>query len=114
MADPGMLEGLVKQRSRRMRLDGGEEPDEEEKLSLLCMICDEKYDEADKRPLVLMCGHTFCKNCLARFIQSKGYIQCMTCRRKFKDIYQNVSQIGINIEISRIVTQLKDNLPCQS
>jgi RING-type zinc-finger len=39
------------------------EDDEEAKLSLYCSICESRYDQTERRPLVLLCGHTFCKEC---------------------------------------------------
>lgn len=39
------------------------EEDEETKLSLMCTICEQRYDLVERKPLVLLCGHTFCKDC---------------------------------------------------
>ena len=29
-----------------------------------CSICSERYDENDHLPLMLECGHTYCRKCL--------------------------------------------------
>ena len=45
-----------------------------------CEICFEKYTEAgQKTPLVLPCGHSFCKGCCGQLPQK----QCGTCRAPF-------------------------------
>ena len=45
-----------------------------------CEICFEKYTEAgQKTPLVLPCGHSFCKGCCGQLPQK----QCATCRAPF-------------------------------
>ena len=33
----------------------------------MCQICTEMFDKQDHLPLLLACGHTFCKACLRMF-----------------------------------------------
>ena len=97
-----MLQLQRKQSSR------GDMTEEEEKLSLVCIICDNRYDDTGRRPMVLLCGHTFCKECVTKFFEQKGYLQCLVCRRKFQGAYNSVQEVGTNIDICRIVSQIKD------
>ena len=46
-----------------------------------CPICLERYDNKEKTPKILSCGHTFCKKCLSSLqIQSSSY-KCSICRK---------------------------------
>ena len=37
-----------------------------------CDICNAKYDYNIHRPLIVKCGHTFCKNCIYYSSKSKN------------------------------------------
>lgn len=41
-----------------------------------CGLCDYPYNLEDRVPLVLPCGHTCCKNCLAQYAERIGHVQC--------------------------------------
>lgn len=45
-----------------------------------CEICDEAFDLETRSPLVLQCGHTFCKWCLTQSVNRSGYVQCFVDR----------------------------------
>lgn len=47
--------------------------------SLTCQICCIKYNNQDKIPSILSCGHTFCAPCISGFPK-----QCPNCRKKFE------------------------------
>ena len=51
-------------------------------IELMCLFCSDIYQE----PSILPCKHTFCYDCLQRWVREKT--SCPLCRRKFK-----VSQI---------------------
>ena len=40
-----------------------------------CNICFELFDTSDKAPLILPCGHTFCKRCIKKQFR-RGKIDC--------------------------------------
>jgi hypothetical protein len=39
-------------------------------IQLECQICFEDYNNIDKKPVVLDCGHTICQNCLKSIMLS--------------------------------------------
>ena len=51
-----------------------------------CSICFEKFNLTDHMPLTLLCGHTFCVECLDSMSElNGGYItKCAQCRKEFK------------------------------
>ncbi|XP_069160624.1 uncharacterized protein [Procambarus clarkii] len=48
-----------------------------------CGVCWDTYDEAERRPRTLPCGHTFCSLCLERAI-TYGTLKCPNCCVKFR------------------------------
>ena len=50
---------------------------------LLCKICCEYYNMTDRKPLILPCGHTFCKDTISQLINKKqrGAIECPNCKQ---------------------------------
>jgi hypothetical protein len=47
-----------------------------------CSICFNDFNEHNNRPLILPCGHTFCKACIQQQ-QQKGASQCFLDRKAF-------------------------------
>ena len=47
-----------------------------------CSLCNFRYDEDERVPLLLHCGHGFCRACLARVLANStdGVISCPRCR----------------------------------
>jgi hypothetical protein len=79
--------------------------------SLCCYICTDFYTQ-DKKPLILVCGHTFCESCLTNLFDSCKEIQCSFCKiitklEKFDDMIINYSMLNI-CEI--IQEKNKDNI----
>jgi len=56
-------------------------PSDTGEITLECSICLESYNENEKCPRVLACGHTFCSACLANWTKDNE-VECPTCRRK--------------------------------
>ena len=46
---------------------------------LECPICCEQFNESDRCPRMLSCGHTFCSSCLERLLHGNT-IDCPTCK----------------------------------
>lgn len=42
---------------------------------LTCKVCMERYNEIDRKPLFLNCGHTFCAKCL-KYLYKKDSMKC--------------------------------------
>ncbi|XP_047316701.1 E3 ubiquitin-protein ligase KEG-like [Impatiens glandulifera] len=61
------------------------------KIALSCSICQTNYDESQRVPLTLQCGHSFCKLCLSRLFSStpSTAVSCPGCR--------HVSAVGNSI-----------------
>ena len=49
---------------------------------LQCKICCESYNKTDRKPLILPCGHTFCKDTISKLINKKqqNAIECPICK----------------------------------
>ncbi|CAL5428157.1 unnamed protein product [Camellia sinensis] len=52
-------------------------------MVLSCSICQANYDDEQRPPLTLQCGHSFCKECLARIFSASPStsLSCPECRR---------------------------------
>lgn len=79
--------------------------------SLCCYICTEFYTH-EKKPLILVCGHTFCESCLLALFDSCKEIQCSFCKiitklEKFDDMIVNYSMLSL---CEMIKEKNKDNL----
>ena len=64
----------------------------DKKIMLTCDICYNEYDETDKIPRILSCGHTFCTQCIKRFLEEKS--SCPTCVKVIK--HERIEDIPIN------------------
>src|SRR3990167_4350818 len=64
-----------------------------EEFDIKCTICEEHFDldESDKRPYVMNCGHTVCRECFATLPH------CPTCRSKNKASSQNSSGLTASV-----------------
>lgn len=47
-----------------------------------CPSCYELYDEGERCPRNLPCGHTYCEHCLKQILALKKKIECPICRAK--------------------------------
>ena len=71
-----------------------------------CFICVDNYT-MDKKPLILVCGHTFCEACLQNMFDNCNEIQCCFCKvitklDKFDDMIVNYAVLSLatsNVEI---------------
>lgn len=46
-----------------------------------CPICLERYDNKERAPKILSCGHTFCKKCLIALMKQSNSYKCSICRK---------------------------------
>lgn len=57
---------------------------------LTCKVCMEKYNDKEKKPLFLPCGHTFCQKCL-KFIYKRRILLCPLDKKLHKfDLFSKV------------------------
>jgi hypothetical protein len=54
------------------------------------------------KPLVLVCGHTFCEKCLEENYRSKDKIKCFECKEDHRDLYKSVADVAINFDLLKI------------
>lgn len=57
----------------------------------VCEVCLQLYDSDDQKPLVLQCGHVFCKRCVEGVLASDTQ-KCPTCR---DDLYCSVDDLTV-------------------
>ena len=50
----------------------------------ICGVCSKDYDSSDRKPLLLQCSHSFCKQCLL-LMQASGNKQCHKCMCSWAD-----------------------------
>ncbi|OIW15436.1 hypothetical protein TanjilG_28635 [Lupinus angustifolius] len=60
-----------------------------------CSVCQTRYNENEQVPLLLQCGHGFCKDCLSRMFSSSpdSTLTCPRCR--------HVSTVGNSVQALR-------------
>ncbi|OMJ65631.1 hypothetical protein SteCoe_37874 [Stentor coeruleus] len=65
-----------------------------------CSICCEDY----VRPKVLLCGHTFCENCIEKIIRNKK-LKCPECRFLHKDV--TIDSFPLNFKLKDAIKENK-------
>ena len=60
---------------------------------LECPVCMQEFDEDEKKPLVIPCGHTLCKFCVSTMVE-EGMLKCPFCRKEM-DIGE-AAQLPVN------------------
>jgi hypothetical protein len=73
-------------------------------MEISCPICYDNYNEKDKIPRILQCGHTFCQSCLMD-LRTSSILTCPTCRKYFAP---DVKQLIKNFTILDFLNQHKD------
>ncbi|MFS7931674.1 putative protein kinase TKL-Pl-1 family transcription factor C2H2 family [Helianthus anomalus] len=61
-----------------------------------CTVCQTRYNEQDRVPLLLQCGHGFCKECLSRMFSSASSDTSLSCPR-----CRHVSVVGNSVHALR-------------
>jgi hypothetical protein len=68
-----------------------------------CSICFNSFNDHSNRPLILPCGHTFCKACIQRE-QWEGASQCFVDREPFPAVSRlPTNYIVLQDEVSRTI-----------
>jgi hypothetical protein len=66
-------------------------------MEVTCPICFDHYNDKDKVPRILPCGHTFCQSCLMD-LRTSNILTCPTCRKYFapdvKQLIKNFTILG--------------------
>ena len=75
-------------------------------LDLVCKLCDKTYQHKDG-PLLMSCLHSFCKPCLVKHGKKEecvdNKISCPTCNVRSLLPNNDISQLPINLRLSRLV-----------
>ncbi|XP_044124543.1 RING finger protein 223-like [Bufo gargarizans] len=69
---------------------------------LECPICYVSYDNAFKTPLLLLCSHTFCMECLSRlclFLKKSQEFPCPMCRSLAQIPPEGVPKMQPNLDV---------------
>ncbi|XP_069162988.1 tripartite motif-containing protein 5 isoform X3 [Procambarus clarkii] len=55
--------------------------------AVTCVVCNKVYEKGPREPLVLPCGHTFCRSCLNHYDScTRTQFYCPTCRTDFSHL----------------------------
>ncbi|CAL4179735.1 unnamed protein product, partial [Meganyctiphanes norvegica] len=68
-----------------------------------CLVCFSIYDDKDRRPRFMPCGHTLCSLCLGRAITENSKA-CPKCRRNYPA--SDVEDLPVNFSLMGMVTSL--------
>ena len=75
---------------------------------LECGVCYTKYNENDRKPKSLPCGHTFCNICVEKMYKSGEGIRCPLDQKRFR--VEDISKIPINYAfLEMIQDEIKEN-----
>lgn len=50
-----------------------------------CEVCDNSYNDKDRKPRNLLCGHSYCSQCLKHVIKHRT-LNCPKCRKAMHDV----------------------------
>ncbi|CAL4075325.1 unnamed protein product [Meganyctiphanes norvegica] len=74
---------------------------------LECNVCLDQYNDDDRRPHSLHCGHTYCSKCIDRYIEHQMF-KCPTCR-KFHFV-SSANDFPPNYDLQAAVQHFKSNV----
>ncbi|KAK4483563.1 hypothetical protein RD792_010762 [Penstemon davidsonii] len=69
-----------------------------------CSVCENKYNEEDRCPLLLQCGHGFCRDCLSKMFAASpdSSLSCPRCRH-VSTVGNSVSALKKNYAILSLI-----------
>ncbi|XP_066957680.1 uncharacterized protein [Macrobrachium rosenbergii] len=75
--------------------------------AITCAVCSEEYRSGKHDPLILQCGHTFCRSCITNIKDSKKHF-CPTCRDEIgEDTYEKLPMNFSILSLSENMPQFK-------
>lgn len=77
-----------------------------------CTVCYNSFDEAEYRPLILGCGHTYCKVCISNFQLGKELFNCPTCNQPCA--LGDVGSLATNFSILTLTSSTIESAPRDS
>lgn len=85
----------MEENSSALRKEEGRKGFGEEMKVPCCSVCQTRYNEEERVPLLLQCGHGFCKECLSRMFSASldTSLSCPRCR--------HVSVVGNSVQALR-------------
>ena len=80
---------------------------------ITCYICVDNYS-LKKKPLILVCGHTFCEVCLQSLFDNSNEILCCFCKvitrlEKFDDMIVNYAILSLSENFENTENIFKNN-----
>lgn len=79
-----------------------------------CSVCSEVYQEGPREPLVLPCGHAFCRRCLTN-VHNTGHFTCPSCRRDLSHLdVQDLPQCFPLLSLSATYSEFQVNFALSS
>lgn len=69
-----------------------------------CPVCFTPFDNTERRPRTLPCGHTFCTLCINE-VEKRNRVQCPTCRVKHR--VPRAGQFPISYTIEAVIERLR-------
>ncbi len=70
-----------------------------------CTLCYDQFNQTERQPMILPCGHSFCKLCIDIVEQKNGV--GMECPFKCKMLNQNYAKARINITVLDLIKKKK-------
>jgi hypothetical protein len=69
---------------------------------LFCKICHEKFNDNLNKPIILICGHTFCEFCIKKIFQ-RDLVVCPFC--KVSTAISRNQKFNVNYTLLEMVSQ---------
>jgi len=76
-------------------------------ITFECQICFEEYNNDDKKPMVLDCGHTICNSCLMSIL-STNQVRLRKCPFDNKELKRNANEYPVNWSYIDVITSKRD------
>jgi hypothetical protein len=74
----------------------------------VCKMCEAKFNQEARKPMVLPCNHTFCNQCVVQTWDKHGYVRCPVDNKKcilHKDKIQT-NQFMLNLITGKVKSEI--------